>query len=225
MHRFRHLIIFSFLISMCPVMLKAQESEFNAVLKTGHNAIFGGFAAISLEGVHTLCEDLSLRGGLQYNSIGKTSLEVRPTYHIPFDWGKITAEALLSYTNLTSVNSFSGGAGAGIYSDRISARLGYYYRLYGGQESWINEPFNIYYEFRAHFLRKIQDWMLDLVITNSETFELERHYQPSYLAECYHNIGSRLAVLFALGYKPAGTFNISADYYQSYIKAGLCYRW
>ena len=66
---------------------------------------------------------------------------------------------------------------------------------------------------------------MQLAITNCETFELERHYQPSFLAECRYYPGAKLGVTMSLGCKPAGMFNMSADYYQSFLKIGVCYRW
>ena len=68
-------------------------------------------------------------------------------------------------------------------------------------------------------------WDLFLSITNNELFELERHFQPSFIAECFYYPTQKIGVPFGLGCKPAGMFNMSADYYQSYLKTGLCYRW
>lgn len=213
------------LLLFCPFILDAQDDELKVALRAGHNAAFGGFAAVSLETVQAFCQDFSISGGVQYNTIGKTALEVCPAYHIDFDWGKISAEAFAAYTNLSSINSLAAGAGALVDIKSVSAKLGYYYHLFGGHGGIINELFNVYYEFRAHFLRSLDKWKLDFVITNCEIFELERHFQPSFIAEGSYFLKPRLGISFGLGCKPAGMFNMSADYYQSYIKTGVCYRW
>ena len=224
MSKLQSILLILLLISTQTVM-KAQDDRMTLGVRAGHNNVFGAFAAFSLETEQTFCEDFSLRGGLQYNTIGRTALEAHPAYNIQFVWGNLSVEALVEYNNLNSINNFSAGAGACVDFKGVSARLGYYYRLYGGMGSRLTEPFNIYYEFRAHFLRKIERWNLDLAILNCEMFELERHYQPTYLLECMYSFGHHSSVLFGIGYKPAGTFNISADYYQSFIKTGICYRW
>lgn len=203
----------------------SQTDEVVLGLRAGHNAVFGGFFAPSLEMNHEFCDNFSLNGGVQYNTIGKTDLEIHPTYIVDFDWGKIKADAMIAYRNFTSINSFAIGAGAKAHFKWFRAKLGYYYHLFGSQEYKITEPFNIYYEFCADLLNRIENWDLKLILTNCEIFELERHYQPSYIAECFHNIGQNFGVSIGVGYKPTGTFNISADYYQSFIKTGLCYRW
>ena len=224
MIRLRLLLTLS-LLAFCSSVLSAQDDELKVGLRAGHNAAFDGFAALSLETVQTIGQNISISGGLQYNTIGKTALEVRPAYNMNFNWGKVSAEVLAAYTNLTSINSFAAGAGACVDSKSISARLGYYYHIFGGNGGAITEPFNVYYELRAHFLRKLENWNLDLVITNCEIFELERHYQPSFIVEGSYYLMSRLGISLGLGCKPSGMFNMSADYYQSFLKTGVCYRW
>lgn len=224
MRKLRILFI-TLLLASCPLVIKAQDNDLTVGLRAGHNVAFGGFAAVSIETTQTFCSNVSINGGLQYSTIGRTALEARPSYNIPFEWGKISAECILTYTRLSSINNFTAGAGAAVKSRYVSARLGYYYRLYFGKGGRINEPFNVYYEFRGHCLSKIEDWDLDLVITNCELLELERHFQPSFIAEGRYYPTSYLGISFGIGCKPSGMFNMSADYYQSYLKAGICYRW
>jgi len=118
-------------------------------------------------------------------------------------------------------------AGAGVETSGrwVAVRLGYYYHLYGQRGENIKEPFNIYYELRVNLLPMLESWDLQLAITNNERFELERHYQPTYLAECRYDMKDYLGLTMGVGYKPAGVFNLTADYYQSFINLGICYRW
>lgn len=194
-------------------------------LRSGHNAVFGNFSAVALQTQQIFSNDFLLDAGVQYNTIGKIAVEARPLYDIHFHWGKLQSEAMIAYSNFSSINSLAIGAGAKAYFGRLSAKLGYYYHLYGNKSGKISEPFNIYYEFCVDIFHKIEKWALDLILTNCEPFELERHYQPSFIAECYHDFCKNLCLSLGVGYKPSGTFNISADYYQSFIKTGLCYRW
>jgi hypothetical protein len=224
MARLRLLLIL-LLLAFSSSALIAQDNELKVGVRAGHNAALGVFAALSLETEQIICQSVSVSGGLQYNTIGKTALELCPSYHMDFDWGKVSAELLAAYTNLTSINSLSAGVGARFDCKSISARLGYYYHLFGGNGDSITEPFNIYYELRAYFLKKLEKWNLDLVITNCEIFELERHYQPSFIVEGGVSLMSRLGISLGLGCKPSGIFNLSADYYQSFLKTGVCYRW
>ena len=224
MYKSRHMILL-ILLAAITTTLKAQDNELALRLQMGHNAVFGGFAAASVETVQTFECDFMLNAGAQYNTIGKTSIEARPGYFHDFSWGRLSAETLLAYTGISSVNSIAAGAGMGLSGKWLSGRLGYYYRMYGGGAGWIKEAFNVYYELNADLLQKIDDWNLRLTITNCEIFELERHFQPSFIALCNHYPQEHIGISFGVGCKPAGMFNMSADNYQSYIKAGICYRW
>lgn len=219
------IILITLLLTGWVTALKAQNDQLSLGLRTGHNAVFGGFAAVSLQSHHHFSCNTFLDAGVQYNTIGRTAAEARSASFRDYEWGRMSAEILLAYTGLSSVSSFAAGVGAGYKGKHIGLRAGYYYRLYGHQSDMIKEPFNIYYELRGYLLSAVEDWDLDLVVTNNEIFELERHYQPSFIAECRHYPLPELGIIFGLGYKPSGMFNMSADYYQTFLNLGLCYRW
>lgn len=224
MHKIKYILLLLF-IGTCALNVNAQDDELMIRLRTGHNSTFGGFAALSLETLQTFDSNLQISGGVQYNSIGRTAIEARPAYYKDYDWGRISAQALLTYKNLQSVNSLAGGAGVETSGRWVAVGLGYYYHLYGQRGENIKEPFNIYYELRVNLLPMLESWDLQLAITNNERFELERHYQPSYLAQCSYYMNDYLGLTMGVGYKPAGVFNLTADYYQSFINLGICYRW
>ena len=224
MLRIKHLII-TLLLAFGAISLNAQENELMLGVRAGHNVSFGGFAAISLETSQTFGGCFNIRGGAQYSTIGKTTVEARPSYFHSFSWGSLSVEALINYARLISINNLAAGAGVGIAGKWVGGNAGYYYRIYGGTGGRIVEPFNIYYELYANILPMIENWDLQFVITNNEIFELERHFQPSFIAQCRYYSGEHVGFSLGIGCKPAGMFNMSADYYQSYIKLGVCYRW
>ena len=207
------------------IALRAQDNEVILSLRTGHNATFGGFAATSVEMFNAPGRNFMISSGIQYSTFGKTAVEARPAYSMDYSWGRLSAEALLTYTNLSSTNNFTTGAGMQVKSKWTEARLGYYYRIYGGRGGIITEPFNLYYELLVNLIPSVDKWGLQLRVTNCETFELERHYQPSYMAQCRYYPRKNLGTYLSLGYKPSGTFHISADYYQAFLKLGVSYRW
>ena len=88
----------------------ADDDKIMIGIRAGHNASFGSFSAFSLETEQNFDSNLQLSGGIQYNTIGRTALEARPTYILKYNWGKVSAETLFIYRNQTSVNSFGAGA-------------------------------------------------------------------------------------------------------------------
>lgn len=193
-------------------------------LRAGHNATFGSFTASSLQTVQTF-RNVSVEAGVQYNTIGRTAIEARPAYTKSYGWGKVSAEALVAYSNMANVNTFSAGAGVDVSSRWVGGNIGYYYRIFGNRGNKIQEPFNIFYELRVNLLAMLKSWSLQFVITNNEMFELERHYQPTFILRCGHDLMERLGISAGVGCKPAGVFSISAEYYQTFINFGVCYKW
>lgn len=214
-----------FFLALQAISLNAQEDEITVKIRTGHNASFGGFGAVSLETVQNFDSGLLLCVGVQYNTISRTALEARPAWSVNYNWGVVSAEALLTYRHLASVNSIAAGAGASISGKWVGFKLGYYYHMYGHGGESIKEPFNLYYELLVNLLPMVEAWDLQLAITNSEIFELERHYQPTFIAQCRYDLNERLGFSMGIGCKPAGMFHLSADYYQSFLNLGVCYKW
>ena len=66
MFKFKHIIII-LLLAASPYVVLVQTNELKADVRAGHNAIFGGFSAASIETVQYFCDDFSVNGGAQYN--------------------------------------------------------------------------------------------------------------------------------------------------------------
>ena len=203
----------------------AQSTKLSLGAKCGHNALFGTFAAASVEAEHEVKRHFSIQGGAQYSSIGRVAAEVRPQYFHDLSFGRLSGQAILGYTYQSHMNNFIIGVGAQLDIRHIWARLGYYHRTISVGESSICEPFNIYYELGMRCLAKLQSWDLNIIIGNSRLFELERHYQPSFAVEGWWYPSEKWGVQLGANYKPAGMFNISSDYYQMYGNIGVCYKW
>lgn len=213
------------LLTLTASALNAQDGKVLLGVRAGHSAPFGGFAAVSVEADHDFNNVFSLLGGAQYNTIGRTAVEVRPSYFHDFDCGRLSAEILIHGTNMFSTTNVAVGAGVGFKWRFLRAKLGYYYRLYGGAGDWIKEPFNMYYEFGVNCLPMFSKWDLNVLVTNNEIFELERHYQMTYILQGWYYPIDNVGITLSVNYKPAGMFNMSADYYQLSSKFGICYRW
>ncbi len=203
----------------------AQEREVALGVRGGYNAALGGYSALSLEGGCGITDGVDVSGGVQWATYGRTAVELRPSYSHTTTWGSLHARTLLHYTHHASFHNFAAGVGVGMSSRVVFATLGYYYRTYGGRGGQINEPFNLFYELGFNFLPDADMFDLQLVYTNHELFELERHYQPTWIVRGEWAVNESLGVSLAVNYKSAGMFNMSADFYQLNIKAGLCYRW
>ena len=204
---------------------QAQSGDVSLGAKGGYCAPFGSFAAVSVQAKYAAAKHFALRGGTQYNTIARTTAEVRPQYFHDFNFGRISAELLFNYTYQSRLNSYALGCGATLDILHIWATLGYYHRTMTMTSDKVCEPFNIYYELGIRCLPRREKWDLNVILTNSQLLELERHYQPSVAVEAWWYPLEKMGIQAGVNYKPAGMFNISSDYYQFYANVGVCYRW
>ena len=203
----------------------AQQGEVVLRLQGGDNAAFGGFGVAQLQGSYSLERHFKACAGVGYNTIGRTAVEARPAYFHNLNFGSLRAELMLHYVRQGAVNNGALGVGVGFECPYVWATIGYYHRQMWAEGSQVAEPFNIYYELGINCLPKLERWDLRVVFSNSRLLELERHYQPSLYVDGWWYATTHIGVMVGIGYKPAGMFNITTDYYQLNGQVGLCYRW
>ena len=214
------------LVAMLGVLsVGAQERALSVSLRGGYNVVHGGFSAVSLAGDYGFESNLALRGGVQYSTIGRTAVELRPAYRYDVEWATLSARALVHYAGQNGYNNFAAGVGVGLERGNVFCTLGYYYRTILGGGGRIDEPVNFFYELGVELLPNVDEWNLQLIFTNSELCDLERQYQPSWIVRTGWQASENLGLTFDVNYKAAGMFNMSTDIYQLFIQAGLCYRW
>lgn len=217
--------LLSIALLLCVHTLSAQQNEIMFAVKVGHNTLFSSFTAFSFDAKYSVGNNFSLRGGAQYNSYSRMAVELRPAYYRDIDRGRLSAEVLLGYVGQNNIGNLTLGGGATLDMHSMWATLGYYHRTMMRSGDRLTEPFNLYYEFGLRCLPNKEQWDVNAIISNSRIFELERHYQPSYIVEGWWYPKSAMGVMLSIDYKPAGVFNMASDYYQLYTKLGVCYRW
>lgn len=216
------ILFFALVFAFCETY--AQQREISLGTKIGHNVVFGKYSALSVAGSYTH-NHWGVRGGGEYNNIGRIATELRPTYYRDCRIGRLSGELLLHYSTQSRVANYALGGGASLDTKNLWVTFGYYHRtIEMGGES-LRESFNFYYEAGIRCLPTRERWELNVIFSNSRMFELERHYQPTYTIEGGWSPSERLGIDLSINYKPAGMFNMSSNYYQFYTKVGVCYRW
>jgi hypothetical protein len=205
--------------------VEAQSGEVALVVKGGHNSPLGAFTAVAVQTKYAAERDFALRTGVQYNTIARVTAEFRPQYFHDLSFGRVSAEILFNYTYQSHLSNYAIGCGATLDIPRLWATIGYYHRTMAMGKDALYEPFNLYYELGIRCLPKREKWDLNVIFTNSQLFELERHYQPTLAVESWWYPLENLGVQLGVNYKSAGMFHLSSDYYQIYGNVGVCYRW
>ena len=224
-HYMKRLLLLLILFVTYAHALRAQDVYATFGVKGGHNALFGPFAAISAEAGYEAMRGFAISGGVQCSTIGRVVAEFRPRYFHDFDFGRLSGEVLLGYTYHSRMSNYIVGCGASLDIKALWATLGYYHRTITLAKDYICEPLNIYYELGVRCVPRREKWDLNIAVTNSRIFEVERHYQPSLVVDAWWYLLDRLSLLLGFNYMPAGMFNLSSDYGRAYANVGVCCRW
>ena len=224
-YNMRRFYLLFLLLLTCSWVLRAQSGDATLGVKGGNSAIFGSYAALYIDANYEISDCFAMRGGAQYSTIGRTSAAIAPQYFHDFKFGRLSGGLIFNYTNQNRMHNYVIGGGISVDISSLWATIGYYHRTISLGGSNIYEPFNFYYELGVRCLPKLEQWDLNVVLSNCRMLEVERHYQPSFAIEGWWYPLEQLGIQMGVNYKPAGMFHISSDYYQFYANIGACYRW
>ena len=205
----------------------ASRSEAGFEAGIGNNVFFGRYYSAALVVRHSLPKYFSIDAGVQGVSLPKWTADVRPAVFHDFSFGRGILQAIFSYARQSGTGNMCAGASASLRMLRWWITMGYYHRtiIAIGYGQKITEPLNMLYEIGVSFLPRIPEWDLLLSISNGRMFEIERIYQPTLAAEAVWHPNPKISLKLGAGYKPAGMFNLSHNYYQSFMNLGISYKW
>lgn len=214
--------------------------------EVGHNTtmqFYGGVGTI----VHaSLTNYFTLSGGAYFplykDFIVRDKLMCNPAAFIK---GKIQFPLKHGYTlflenrylvralNAYRVYELNGCLSLGCESPRFVCCLGMANRLIAGYEydpadgsRFVSEPFNLLYSLEAYlFRRTARKWNVGLRFSNYRLFRINHCSDPDYALLGAYSVSSRLNLLMDVGVRPAGVFNLTAHYYESYFNMGVKYKW
>lgn len=231
MHSYMKSKFILFLFAILPIMMYAErvvpDSSLVVALdaRVGNSSVKDIYGTIGLRGDYSMPRYFMMRAGIQYNTINRISAEVRPAFFHDFACGRLHGEILIHYNYHHSFDNLCAGVGVGFTMDYFWVQLGYYYRSIIGSDNIITEPYNLYYEVGVNCLPQVQAWDLMVYVSNSTLNDLERVYQPALYVDALWYPSTSWGIMLGAAYMPSGIFNISTDYYQSFINVGVRYRW
>jgi len=205
----------------------SRSSGVELEVASGHSVLSGRYHSEALILRHAFARHFRIRAGVQTVSFGKRVVDVRPAFFHDFRFGRAVLEALVSYGTLSGSHILSAGVGAGMEMPRWWFFLGYCRRTFSarGYSGKIVEPVNMIYEIGVSLLPRCDEWDALLHVSNRTMFDVERVYQPVFSAEALWHPCRKVSLRLGAGYKPAGMFHLSHNYYQSFVKFGISYKW
>ena len=87
----------------------------------------------------------------------------------------------------------------------------------------IVEPFNLCYRIEAFVRPQTSPWNISLCISNMTDYQIERLWQPIFMAGGWYSIDEHWQVNLSALCKPTGMFHLNAKYYAAEVRAGFAY--
>lgn len=192
----------------------------------GDNVHFGQWGSAALTVRHALPRHFQVRGGVGYASWPAAAADLRPSWFMDFDFGRLKLEPMISWLHQSGTDNLCAGLGTGLDLRYGWILLGCYHRtIFAPDSQKLTEPLNLLYEFGGRFPIPDSRWALIASVTNSNLLYVERAYQPTFSLKGLWHPTAGIGMWIAAECKPAGIFNISENYYQSALNFGIEYTW
>jgi len=136
-----------------------------------------------------------------------------------------------SYTNL--LREFNWGAGLNMTKNRFDLTVGTNFRIYAFKKEAILtyhierdaqrliEPFNLMYSLTYHIKIPVENLDLGLTVTNTDYFKITQETNPLFRLNALYQLNKSVSLTSQLWYEPAGIFNIYANYFGTFFRAGI----
>ncbi len=206
----------------------------NAYAEYAYNHAYGHFATAGALVDADLAKNFTLHGGinLQTANVYAATLGGRVRFGLPIGHIFIDNEYLYKALVRNHTQQLCAALSVGYAMDYVSVRAGLFSKYFCalpsekyGKSAAVIEPFNLLYEVQAFIFRPTHKWNLGLKVSNVDYFQWEHPTDPcvSLLGNC--QLTERLRFVSEFGCRPAGIFNIAANFYAISFRAGICYKW
>jgi hypothetical protein len=158
-------------------------------------------------------------------------VQLRPKFTLPV--GEMFLETDLMYRAVARnrVSDFTAGLGVGYRMDYVSVTLGLFARMMSdwgrswyANETYVVEPFNVMYRIEAFCRPQNNPWNLSFCVSNVDDYQMERVWQPLFMANAYYDVVDHWRLNFGVQCKPTGMFHLDATFYGATFRTGFTYK-
>lgn len=221
---------------MLPAMAQVQfgTDRYSVRMNIGynHNTTYGSYAGFDFGAFMPINEHFEMQADLRFTTAGNHSIgvQMRPKFAVPV--GEFFLEGRL-FTGLyprDGYNDLTQALAVGYRMEYVSFQVGMSTRLimetpydWHANSNIIVEPFNICYKLEVFVRPQTSPWNISLCASNMTDYQIERVWQPIFMANGRYNIDEHWQVNLAALCKPTGMFHLNAKYYAAEVKAGFAY--
>jgi len=158
-------------------------------------------------------------------------VQLRPKFQLPVGELFIETDVLYKAVARNRMNDLTAALGIGYRMDYVSVTLGVFSRVMAdwgrswySDESFVAEPFNVLYRVEVFCRPQDNPWNLSFCISNVDDYQMERMWQPLFMAGAWYDVDNHWRLIFGAECKPTGMFHLDATFYGATARAGFTYK-
>jgi len=232
----RFTLVILMVAALLPAMAQVQYGtnryavRFNAGYN--HNTTYGSHAGFDIGAFMPVNEHFEMQADLRFTTANTHAIgvQLRPKFAVPVGEMFIEGRLFAGLYPRDCYNDLTQALAVGYRMEYVSVQLGFSTRLimeapydWHANTNIIAEPFNICYRIEAFVRPFTSPWNISLCISNMTDYQIERVWQPIFMANGRYNIDEHWQVNLSALCKPTGMFHLNAKYYAAEVRAGFAY--
>ena len=222
--------------TMLPGMAQVQygTNQYSVRMNIGynHNTTYGSHAGFDFGAFMPINQHFEMQADLRFTTAHNHAfgVQVRPKFAVPVGELFLEGRVLSCFYPRDGFNDLTQAIAFGYRMDYVSVQLGMSTRLIiNSPYDWhdgsniIVEPFNLTYRVEVFVRPQTSPWNISMCISNMTDYQIERLWQPIFMANGRYDIDSHWQVNLGALCKPTGMFHLNAKYYAAEVRAGFAY--
>ena len=224
------------LASMLPMMAQVQYgSDRYAIgmhIGYGHNTTYGSHMLTDIDAFLPFNPHFEMQADLRFSTARNHSIgvQMRPKFAVPVGEFFIEGRLLAGLYPADGFNDLTQALAVGYRMEYVSFQVGFSTRLimpspynWHANSNIVVEPFNICYKLEVFCRPQTSPWNISLCASNMTDYQIERVWQPMFMAGGLYKIDEHWQVNLNALCKPTGMFHLNATYYGAEVRAGFAY--
>lgn len=227
------------LLVMCTSALWAGnpgfgERKYNLTVmgEYAYNKTWAHHANIDVQALMPIHKHFEMEAKLQFSTanVYTGALQLRPKFELPV--GEMFIETDIMYRAIArnQMGDITAALGIGYRMDYVSVTVGVFGRVLDDwnrdkhtHDSFVCEPFNLLYRVEVFCRPQANPWNISFCIANVDDYQMERMWQPLFMAGAYYNVNDHWRWVIGAQCKVAGMFHLAANFYGANVRTGFTY--
>ena len=221
---------------LLPVMAQVQygTDQYSVRMSLGynHNTTYGHYGSVAIGAFMPINPHFEMQADMffSFKNTHAFGVQLRPKFAVPVGEMYIENRLLGGIYAKDGYNDVVEALAIGYRMEYVSVQLGMSTRLiielpydWHSTSNIIVEPFNLTYRVEVFVRPKVSPWNISMCISNMTDYQIERIWQPIFMANGRYNIDEHWQVNLSALCKPTGMFHLNAKYYAAEVRGGFAY--